>query len=152
MRYAHCYFCDDIRFELGGKVSLVGVYGGAMNVYPPPPAGQSFALPKLCIAAEVVTAVDEPFRTLSIAVVAGDTVLEAATIPSEDLAGLQSSAHRDGSYDDPVAMIAIRAHLVISPLRIDGPQSLVVNVTADGEELVAGKLRIKFTDAPPPQL
>jgi len=36
--FGNTVFCDDIREEVGGKVSLIGAYMGGMNVHSPFPA------------------------------------------------------------------------------------------------------------------
>jgi hypothetical protein len=57
----HSVFCDDIRFELNGKISLIGTYGNTMFV------GGAFPifLPKLCVA---IVYREEPDSPLPVAV------------------------------------------------------------------------------------
>ena len=43
--YVHALYCDDIRHEVGGKVTYVGTYGPDMFVPEFP-----FVVPKLCVA------------------------------------------------------------------------------------------------------
>src|SRR5579864_3625715 len=43
--YGHTIFCDDIRFEINGKVTLVGIYAGDMVFGRELPA----TLPKFCL-------------------------------------------------------------------------------------------------------
>ena len=59
-RYVHATYCDDIRQEVGGKLTLVGVYNGSLLVPSFP-----VVLPKLCLALQVVTAVSEPLKDLT---------------------------------------------------------------------------------------
>src|SRR4030095_11746465 len=42
----HTIFCDDIRQEVGGKFSYIGVYSGQMIIHGTCPV----TLPKLCLA------------------------------------------------------------------------------------------------------
>src|ERR1700675_16626 len=44
--YGYTIFCDDIRQEIGGKFTYVGVYSGFMFIQPSFPV----VLPKLCLA------------------------------------------------------------------------------------------------------
>jgi hypothetical protein len=46
---AHCIFCDDIRYELQSKVSIIGCYGSQLIVPQPFP----FVMPKFCIMVEI---------------------------------------------------------------------------------------------------
>jgi len=59
-RTLHVIYSDDIRYEQGGKVSLIGCYNADM-VLPYVP----IALPKLCISSWLSTPVEAPFRQLS---------------------------------------------------------------------------------------
>ena len=44
--YGFTTFCDDIRHEMGGKKTLVGIYAADMNFHGPLP----ITLPKFCLA------------------------------------------------------------------------------------------------------
>jgi hypothetical protein len=44
-RHVETLFCDDIRHEVGGKLSYIGVYSGGLFVRAFP-----VTLPKLCLA------------------------------------------------------------------------------------------------------
>jgi hypothetical protein len=43
--YGHVIFCDDVRREIDGKLTLVGVYNGNLTVF----GGFPAVLPKLCV-------------------------------------------------------------------------------------------------------
>lgn len=42
--FLHNFYCEDVRNETGGKLSLMGIYQGMMQVVNPPPV----LLPQLC--------------------------------------------------------------------------------------------------------
>ena len=69
-RYATSIFCDDVRREVGNKVSYMGIYTGLMylNMFPA-------VLPRFCIAIQAVTPVDRPFDFLKFKILADDIVI-----------------------------------------------------------------------------
>ena len=46
--FGRTIFCDDIRQEIGGKISLIGVYAGGIFVLGDPP----YTIPKFCMLVE----------------------------------------------------------------------------------------------------
>lgn len=48
-RVAHCVFCDDVRQEVGNKLSLMGMYMGDIVLPVAPPVGMPAILPKFAI-------------------------------------------------------------------------------------------------------
>ena len=69
-------FCDDIRPEVGNKLSLMGVYLGGMFVPDFP-----VVLPKLCVMVTIITPLDQPFKSLGIRLMNNVTVFFQHTIP-----------------------------------------------------------------------
>jgi hypothetical protein len=61
----HSIFCDDIRYEVNGTRSLVGVYGDAINIA----SNQPVILPKLCI--DITLRIDQKMlpRTMGLLVI-----------------------------------------------------------------------------------
>lgn len=59
MRYGYCIFCDDIRTELGEKLSFMGVYNGILFLPEFP-----YTLPKLCAHINLVTPADQPYKSI----------------------------------------------------------------------------------------
>jgi len=59
---AFCIFCDDIRQEVGNKLSILGIYEGDIVFSVPPPA----ALPKFGIIVWLQTDIDNPPEKFSI--------------------------------------------------------------------------------------
>lgn len=65
-------FCDDIRHEIGGKITLVGCYHGEMIIDKLPAI-----LPKLCAQISVFTPAGRPFERLLLrANINGDPLAE----------------------------------------------------------------------------
>lgn len=134
-RYAHAIFCDDVRQELGEKMSLMGVYSGDLVAEPLPGT-----LPKLCAVITLVTPRSDQFRTISIAgSFLGDIVFKME-LGEEDLAHMVSLAPPP-SPDSKAHYIQLMA--LLSPFQISGPGRLEIEVIADGERLDCAGLNIK---------
>ena len=80
-RHVETLFCDDIRHEMGGKLSFIGVYSDSLfvNAFP-------VTLPKLCLFVKVVIPADEPIRILNLRVLRDDEVLQEIALDEEKLA------------------------------------------------------------------
>jgi hypothetical protein len=70
IRHLTSIFCDDIRQEVGNKLSFMGCYTGQMFVHEFP-----LTLPKLCIAMHAVTPADNPFKQIKFRLLKGDEVV-----------------------------------------------------------------------------
>lgn len=137
-RYATCIICDDIRQEVGGKFSLMGVYGGEMTVSPIPAL-----LSRLCFSAQISTPRDEPFRSLEVRFEFGEQLISQITIPAEELDNLRTNALAQGDDAEPVERYSIAVNHGISPFVIESDGVVRVIFIADGKEHVAAKLRVR---------
>lgn len=137
-RHAYCHFCDDIRYEVGNKVSAIGIYSGLLYLSDIPTV-----LPKLCILAFCSTDIDKPFRKLSVKLSVGDIVIHDQEIPQDALAAIGEDMKRDLDERDPISVISLGTQIVLSPFNVPEEGTLVVTMIADGESMVAGKLRIR---------
>lgn len=132
-------YCDDIRPEIGGKYSLIGVYTGNMNI-----AGQApTLLPKFGVhinffipvllkpekisfhlfyrSGEHRTQLAEPFEV---------------TLPPEAL-------------ENETSNIGVAPNMVVSPVRITGAGAFEVEVVLDGQRHVLNALPVEFVAQPP---
>jgi len=136
-RHAHAIYCDDIRHELGGKLTLVGVYSRHLLV-PSFPA----VLPKLCLLVDVVTLENKPFEKLKIRVLLDETRLAEVEISSEDIrAGFENVPQIDDASDTE-RRLTFAAHFVFSPLKFDGPGMIRIRVETENGEIRANALRV----------
>jgi hypothetical protein len=123
-------YCDDIRQEVGGKLSLMGVYNAVMYVQQFP-----VTLPKLWIMATYVVPHDKPPKNLKIRVLKN-------TEPLADLDATPNHLQELANQNVPIApmlesgerVIAAQTHVCFSPFTLDGPCVLrVVAITEKGE-------------------
>lgn len=139
-RYAYCHFCDDIRLEVGSKVSMMGIYNGELHV-----AAMPVFLPKLCVAVFCTTEFENRFKEIKIRITSGESLLQESIIPKADLDKMQSELAARSSTEDPLKNITIGMHFNLSPFPIERESTVVATVIADQEEILAGKLRIKLS-------
>ncbi|HUV96143.1 MAG TPA: hypothetical protein VMV98_01620 [Acidobacteriaceae bacterium] len=137
-RYAHSTFCDDIRHEVGGKLTLVGIYAGDLLV-PTFPC----VLPKLCLVLNILTSRSQPFQRLKIRILKDEETLAEGELPMQDLtASVSDAIPEDGESDETKRLLGMTAHFVFSPLKLDGPGVIRVFVETEDEEMRAPGLRI----------
>lgn len=137
-RYVTVQFCDDIRQEVGNKYSLVGCYGPSMLL-----SAMPVVLPKLCAFVRIYTPVNRPFAKLSIRVLRGDQLLTEMDIPQEVLASIRAVEHLPGED-----AIIVGSGLAISPLAIEEPCMLRIEVDTDEGPLKGDTLRIERASTP----
>jgi hypothetical protein len=137
-RYVTVQFCDDIRQEVGNKYSLVGCYGPAMLLSAVP-----IVLPKLCAFVRIYTPIDRPFAKLSIRVLREDQLLTEMEIPQEVLVSLRATEHIAGRN-----WMLIGSALAISPLVVEEPCALRIEVETDEDSLKGDTLRIERASPP----
>jgi len=140
-------YCDDIRQEIGGKYSLMGVYRGDLFVPEFP-----FKLEKLCFSIRVFTDVSEPFEFLNIAVLKDDDVMAELTAPEDVLSNMRATSQQQASLlleHGMERMFTLHFETTVSPLPLDGP--CVIRVKAESE---AGRLKgaaLRVAELPQPE-
>jgi len=134
-------FCDDIRQEIGSKLSLMGVYSGVMFVDTFP-----VILPKLCVSITATTSSNNPFKEISFKVFKGEDILAENRIDSTKLVELSANQNNIIENDgDKIHMINMG--LVFAPLQIEKECVIRIRVYAeDGQELRGPGLSIKLGD------
>jgi hypothetical protein len=142
-RFGHTIFCDDIRNEVDGKVTFVGVYSGTMIFGTPFPV----QLPKFGIAVTLILAPDEDANYSFHVYLPGDEEgfpsikfdsafgAEEKNLPLPELIG-----------DDP--RLAVKLSGVFAPLVISGEGFIEVRAINGEEYLRVGRLKVNSTDKP----
>ncbi|RAX37412.1 DUF6941 family protein [Rhizobium tropici] len=138
MRYGYCIFCDDIRTEVGEKLSFIGVYSGVLMLPEFP-----ISLAKFCVHVNLVTLAAQPYRSIVLRCVAPG---EQQPLLEERLESAQldeQSNLTDGFETDDVPMhVVVGASLVFSPLRLRRPGLLTVSAIIDDKPAEIASLRI----------
>ncbi len=131
-RHIQTVFCDDIRHELGGKLSFIGVYTGHLFVSTFP-----VTLPKLCLALTAITPAAQPFQKLDLRILKDDEVLAEASLDEAMLSGIaNAAADLDSEGDGKKSGVQVLNSLfVFSPFQIDAPCRLRIRAITESGEL-----------------
>jgi hypothetical protein len=133
--YGTVIYCDDIRQEVGGKTSYMGIYAADMII----DAAAPFTLPKLCIAAHVLIPARYDFSQLRIVVKqntdSNETIIVEASGEIEK--SVQSALPDEGFIKTVAALNAVQ-------FEIQGPCSLKVSAFIDEFECKMEELTIRF--------
>jgi hypothetical protein len=124
-------YCDDIRQEVGGKLSLMGVYNGVMYVQQFP-----VTLAKFWVVATFVASKDESPKSLKFRVFKNDEPLADLDATPEHLQQLATAREPvvpmpDGSR----RTISTQTQVCFTPLQLDGPCLLSVGAMTDKGEV-----------------
>lgn len=138
-RFVHVIFCDDIRHEVGNKVSFMGCYQRELLVPVTP-----LILARLCIFVTVSTPVARPFKSLTLRVSQGTNEVAVIEMPSQDV--IQSCA----PVQDGDTRIVANLGLTLAPLVLTEPGEIRVLVTTEEGDIQGPRLRIKVM--PPAEL
>lgn len=136
-RVSTCIFCDDIRAEMGGKFSLMGIYASDMIFPIVPPA----VLTKWGIAVWLICDVDDMPQKLSISVTVPPDKTEIATL---DFDQVPPPEHQEGA-----SKMNFRTFLPMPPVHLTETGFIEVMVATEQEPLRAGRLLVRFAPAPP---
>lgn len=136
-RHVEVTYCDDIRQEVGNKMSYMGIYGSDMHVSTAP-----VLLAKLCIVVKVITNVDDPFEALEIRISSVKGSEETEILATGPVPIVMPKTESDSR------LYCAHYSFVLSPLQIDGDSSLRVTAKTEREEIRGAGLRIQVI---PPQ-
>ena len=128
-RHLEVIYCDDIREEVGGKISLMGIYTGDMIV-----SSMPLLLPKLCITVNAVTPIGDPLQTLCINIYkegVTEPIISTGVIPIPD------TPHDNNSVWQAVNMV-----FALTPFQIDEETRLRVAADTENGQIIGRSLRI----------
>ena len=133
-------FCDDVREEVGGKFTLVGVYNGIMYYMVPFPT----FMPKLAMRVSYVETPGESTEAVEIKVLAISSgheaqILFSHLLPAEARDNVTAPPKLD---EDSRVFLTAMFNIIISPLLVPGPCKISVRAYRGDVELRLGSLRI----------
>ena len=145
-RHVEVIFCDDIREEVGNKLSYMGVYAGELTVPIAP-----VLLTKLCIAVKVITNQADPFESLEVRVVKvkGDDETELLSTGAVPLPANFPGIENGSTF------VAVQMTFMLAPFQIEEEALLRVKAFTEREELRGTGLRIRIVPPvalPPPTI
>ena len=131
-------YCDDIRMEVGGKLSFMGVYNSDM-IFPELPA----VVPKLCAYVTIRLPYDEPPQhEVHVLLLNGDQILAEVKIDEASL-GAMGLPPPDHDVEPEDLSLRMSLNFVISSIQVDAPIRIKLRAKVDGEEIKGDGLRIR---------
>lgn len=132
-RHLEVIYCDDIREEIGNKLSYMGVYSGELTVPAAP-----VMLSKLCISVKVVTDISDPLQEIEVRVLRGEEQTELLST------GMIPAPTDTPSFDDDATRIIVQMAFMLAPFQIDEETILRVKATTEQGDLNGMALRIRI--------
>lgn len=146
-RFLFTVVCDDVRQEVGNKMSMMGVYENTIILDRFP-----VVVPRLCFVMKARTPANQPFERLKFLVRRDDEVILEAELSEATLAALtttEGAPADDGSPTDPAdKAILVSAVMVVSPMVFEKPCRLRIRAITESEELRGGTLLVTSAAAP----
>lgn len=131
-----CLFCEDVREEATGQMTLVGVFPTRIDV-------ESFpiTLPRLVVHALVRTSIQDPPGSISLRLhLPWEQEPRHFEGPDDDWIAEKASIARES--DDSALFLGMEAHL--NPFEIKGPGKIRAFVVIDGTEHRAGSVNFQI--------
>ena len=138
MKQVQTIYCDDIRQEIGGKLTYVGVYSGSLLA-----AAFPVALPKFCVAVTVVADSFDPREPLILRILKDDEVLAEREFSASELAELVPSAESAATDAASDRVQIVNSFFMFTPFQVDSACVLRVRVMLGNEELRGVGLKIE---------
>lgn len=136
----HTVFCDDIRHELGGKISLIGIYQREIIVREFP-----VTLPKLCMVITINEKVSsDGQRQIKVIFEPDGPISETETV----LLDLGYSLPDEVVKEEPeeFLMRSKRLELVAAPFKLERPGQIKVRMYHNEDEIRLGAILIKLDE------
>jgi hypothetical protein len=125
-------YCDDIRQEVGGKLSLIGCYSGEM-LFPHFPA----TLPKICVQILLkFPPTKRPTKYLSVELLKDEETLAKAELNEEALSAIPIP-EEDSDIPIEDRYLGMPLGFVVAMVQFDAPCRLRLRATVD-EKIVKG--------------
>jgi len=137
-RCTHLLVCDDVRQELGNKRSYIGAYGSDIIV-----AAIPSILPKLCFALTVKTPKSDPLRSMEVQIEMPSSPTIKLVMPPEMLQNFEQADGDDREFEK----FSYEALLISTPFEIKAEGHMTVTAILDGEEIPAGGIWVKLSEA-----
>ena len=140
--FGYTIFCDDIRFELGGKLSFMGVYQAVMYVHEDFPT----SIPKLVLSIHYSEKLGSEPKPTSIQIfMPGDRDEQpgmTADLPVDDIRKMPVPALGTELGLPPPEFLSLGMQVAFAPLQLKNPGVIRVTANRGGEKIRLGSLRV----------
>ncbi len=129
---ANCLICDDIRFEMGGKYSINGIYGTDITVQGIAP----MFMPKLVFVLQLFFPIEYHLGAMTFRI-----RMQGA---AEDFFKVELPEPPKQEFPDDVTKAVFRIPIPISPFPLSGSGILEVFVDTADDSIRAARLEVRF--------
>lgn len=136
-RVFYCLFCDDIRHEVGGKTSLIGIYHGDITFNSPKPT----LYPKLCGHLIIICEPNDPPEFVEVTM----RGVEEEEIVRFKVASVQAPKVHDGAEK-----LVLNIGFQTPPISFTKGGWLEVWAETEREKIRAGRLLVSFKESKTP--
>lgn len=137
MRQIQMIFCDDVRQEVGGKLTYVGTYAGSMLV-----SAFQAVLSKFCVAITTVLDRFPDENEIALRVLRDKDVIAERILSRDELAGNRQADRDEAEPRDEAVVQVMTSLLVFMAFEIEAPCTLRVRASIGKEVLRGVGLRI----------
>ncbi len=102
-----CQYCEDIRKELDGKISLMGVLPGALSI----PAADGSVINRICAFVSIVAYPEHLQSALTIQILWNDEILRESSVPDDLIQDLEAASPEEHRRNTARAVINFAAKL-----------------------------------------
>jgi hypothetical protein len=143
-KHLFCMYADDVRTEVGGKLTIVGLYqGGQIALHGSLP----MHLPRLAIIANLFCPSPEVVKSIKIGVkLNDDLLLPELDVPSEVIAMIQER----GTKDPESVGAGLQIVQIIQPLEVKAAGEIRCYAMVDGEQVKGNILEVMVVPSPTP--
>jgi len=139
-------FCDDIRQEIGGKLTFVGVYSNSMIIFTD---DERVILPTFSFSSRILIPTKYRFSKAVVALKIHFDDADVDVFRSEDIPGDEHAKLNDAKREtDEVSVLALQATL--SPFPLPGSCRILSRAYFDKHEVKLGSLTVSVRPANTP--
>ncbi|WP_211466829.1 hypothetical protein [Collimonas silvisoli] len=142
-RLINTIYCDDVRMEVGNKLSYAGVYVSGMEIQRLAGSTAPVILPKLCVVMTAQTPKEDPFDILKFRLLRDSELLQEIETPQANLA----EARKKIDHEPDAMFYIFGAVITLQALPITKSQQLRATILTERGELMSPALQIKLLDS-----
>lgn len=137
-RQVQVIYCDDIRQEVNGKLSFIGVYANDMLVNKFP-----IVVSKLCVSVKTLAPASDPINSMTVRILKDDELLQEIVVGEDQIAASLQKPEEELAIQDEENRVQLTQFLLtFSPLQFVEPCKIKVRVQTDKDELRGLALKV----------
>lgn len=137
--FVNTIYCDDVRQEVSGKQSFMGVYNSDM-LLPSFPV----TLPKLCVQVSIRFPIDTAAKKAVVRITNGDETMAEIPIPEGELQKMSKAILENDESPSEVIFLGVAVHLQFTPLQLNQRTKIRTYAVVDDVEIKGNSLVVRL--------